>query len=78
MLACDLELTAFVLDLVKEPHVLDRYHRLVGEGCHQLDLLFRKGQDVGSGDRKHADRDAAPQHGHAQYRAVAAKPDPWI
>ena len=27
------------LHLVEQPHVLDRDHRLVGEGLHQLDLL---------------------------------------
>ena len=27
------------LHLVEQPHVLDRDHRLVGEGCDQLDLL---------------------------------------
>ena len=26
--------------LVEQPHVLDRDHRLVGEGCDQLDLLL--------------------------------------
>ena len=28
------------LHLVEQPHVLDRDHRLVGEGGDQLDLLF--------------------------------------
>ena len=28
------------LHLVEQPHVLDRDHRLVGEGLDQLDLLF--------------------------------------
>ena len=28
------------LHLVEQPHVLDRDHRLVGEGSDQLDLLF--------------------------------------
>ena len=34
------ELAALVLDFVEQPHVLDRDHRLVGEGRHQLDLLL--------------------------------------
>ena len=33
------ELAALVLDFVEQPHVLDRDHRLVGEGRDQLDLL---------------------------------------
>ena len=33
------ELPALVLDFVEQPHVLDRDHRLVGEGGDQLDLL---------------------------------------
>ena len=33
------ELAALVLDFVEQPHVLDRDHRLVGEGGDQLDLL---------------------------------------
>ena len=35
------ELAALVLDLVEQPHVLDRDHRLVGEGGKQLDLPVR-------------------------------------
>src|SRR5262249_39704976 len=30
------------LHLVKQPHVLDRDHRLIGEGLDQLDLLVGK------------------------------------
>ena len=39
MLARLRELAALVLDFVEQPHVLDRDHRLVGEGRDQLDLL---------------------------------------
>src|SRR5262249_33480160 len=42
MLARLRQLPALVLDLVEQPHVLDRDHRLVGEGGHQLDLLLGK------------------------------------
>ena len=31
------------LHLFEQPHVLDRDHRLVGEGGDELDLLFGKG-----------------------------------
>ena len=33
------ELLALVLDFVEQPHVLDRDHRLVGEGLEQVDPL---------------------------------------
>jgi len=33
--------------LIEQPHVLDRDHRLVGEGRHQLDLLLRYGFTTG-------------------------------
>ena len=36
------ELAALVLDFVEQPHVLDRDHRLVGEGPDKLDLLARE------------------------------------
>ena len=51
---CDLcwlaicELAALVLDLVEQPHVLDRDHRLVGEGGDQLDLLVGEWPHRGS------------------------------
>src|SRR5438046_4189695 len=38
------ELLALVLDFVEQPHVLDRNHRLVGEGREQLDLLLTEGR----------------------------------
>ena len=41
----DLELAALVLDLVEQARVLDRDHRLVGEGLEQPDLLV--------GERRH-------------------------
>ena len=34
------ELPALVLDFVEQPHILDRDHRLVGEGLDQLDLFL--------------------------------------
>ena len=39
VLACLGELAARFLNFVEQPHVLDRDHRLVGEGGDQLDLL---------------------------------------
>ena len=39
LLQCLGELARALLHLVEQPHVLDRDHRLVGEGRDQLDLL---------------------------------------
>jgi hypothetical protein len=36
VLACLRELPVLVLDLVEQPHILDRDHRLVGESRDQL------------------------------------------
>ena len=36
------ELARPCLDLVKQPHVLNRDHRLIGEGRDELDLLVRE------------------------------------
>ena len=61
------ELPARFLDLVEQPHVLDRDHRLVGEGGDQLDLLVgeRLAPSVRVSD-EHADR--------RRPRAAAARP----
>src|SRR6516225_9221977 len=45
VLACLLKLAALVLDFVEYSNVLDRNHRLVGEGCNEIDLLFRERVD---------------------------------
>ena len=42
------ELAALVLDFVEQPHVLDRDHRLVGEGGDQLDLLVGERPHLGA------------------------------
>jgi len=41
------------LHLVEQAHVLDRDHRLVGEGGDQLDLFFGERLHNGSGDDNH-------------------------
>ena len=53
------ELTALVLDLVEQPHVLDRNHGLVREGVEQFDLLVGEGRP---GDRVKAERRSAFPH----------------
>ena len=42
------ELPRARLHLVEQPHVLDRDHRLVGEGFEQLDLLLGEWPHVAS------------------------------
>ena len=49
------ELAALVLNLIEQPRVLDRDHRLVGEGRHQLDLLV--GEKLNRATHQHEDRD---------------------
>ena len=71
-LAC-CELAALVLDLVEQPHVLDRDHRLVGEGRDQLDLLVGERPHLGARQRQDADRDALAQHRNAEHGAKAAQ-----
>jgi len=58
------ELPALILDFVEQPHVLDRDHRLVGEGDDQLNLLF--------GERPHP---RTPQDDHADGRPFAYQRD---
>ena len=74
VLARELELAALVLDLVEQPHVLDRDHRLVGEGRDQLDLLVGERPHLGARQRQHADRDALAQHRNAEHGAETAQP----
>ena len=59
------------LQLLEQPHVLDRDHRLVGEGLEQGDLLSGNGPGFGAADGDRADRLALAQHRHGQ---DAAKP----
>ena len=42
--------------LLEQPHVLDRDHRLVGEGLQQLDLLVGERPGLGAADGDRADR----------------------
>src|SRR5215472_3009898 len=40
-----LELALLGLHLIEQPHVLDRDHRLVGEGCDEIDFLLSERVD---------------------------------
>src|SRR5262245_2058370 len=42
VLACDLELTALLIDLSEQMRVLDRQYRLGGECFQQIDYVLRK------------------------------------
>ena len=67
------ELAALVLDFVEQPHVLDRDHRLVGEGRDQLDLLVGERPHLGARQRENADRHAFAQHRNAEHGAKTAQ-----
>ena len=47
-----------LLRLVEQPHVLDRDHRLVGEGLQQLDVVRREASGLDPGHADHADGNA--------------------
>ncbi len=73
VLAGQFELAALVLDLVEQAYILDRDHRLVGEGGHQLDLPVGERPHHGARQRQHADRDALAQQRNAEQRAERAE-----
>ena len=54
------------LHLVEQPHVLDRDHRLIGEGGDQLDLLVRERPYGASYERDDADRISFTQQGNSK------------
>ena len=61
------------LHLVEQPHVLDRDHCLVGEGCDQLDLLVGERPHLVRAQDQHADRAPLAQQRHAEHGAKAAQ-----
>src|SRR5262249_52422877 len=69
--ARQLQLAAFVLDLAKEPKVLDCNHRLVGEGFKERDLLLGKGADKLPPHEDRAYGPAFPQHWRKDDRLVS-------
>ena len=54
---------------LEQPHVLDGDHRLVGEGCDQLDLLVSERLDFCSLDMNHSDEGTFSQHGNSEHRS---------
>jgi hypothetical protein len=69
VLACLCKLAALVLNLVEQPHVLDRDHGLVGEGLHKFNLFVGKGTGGGSCEPDHANRISFSQQRHPEQRA---------
>ena len=61
------------LHLVEQPHVLDRDHRLVGEGGDQLDLLVGERPHRCSDQRHDADWDAFAHERDAEHGTNAAE-----
>jgi hypothetical protein len=61
-----LQLTVLVLDFVEQPHVLDRYHRLIGEVCDQLDLLVAEWPYLLAVDDNCADELIFFEHRHSE------------
>ena len=55
LLQCFGEITIARLLLVNKPRVLDRDHRLIGEGFEQLDLPVRERTDLSSANMNSAD-----------------------
>ena len=60
------------LHLVEQPHVLDRDHRLVGEGGDKLDLLVGEGSHRSAHQHDHADRHSLAQQRNAEHGARTA------
>src|SRR5262245_11297534 len=60
--------------LVDQPYVLDRDHRLVGEGLEQGDLPLAEEASLGTAEHDRADRDTFSHQGDAEDRAVALTP----
>ena len=62
------------LDLLEETDVVDRDHRLIGEGGDEVDLLFGERLDLGAGQENDADHLAAAHQRHGELRARLRPP----
>jgi hypothetical protein len=63
--------TSTRLHLVEQAHVLDRDHRLIGEGGDQFDLFFGERLHLVASQINGADRRALPQQGDGEDGPVA-------
>src|SRR6266550_8508796 len=68
---CARERTVLLLEFCKEPHVLNRDDRLVGEGVEQSDLFVRERVHLGAPEHYRAHSRSLPQQRNAQYRSPA-------
>ena len=62
------------LHLLKQPHILDGDHGLVGEGLDQLNLLLGKGLDFASLQAEDTEKHPSPKHRDAQERPEITDP----
>src|SRR6516162_1457612 len=68
VLACDLKLSALVLDFVKQTHVLDCNGGLVRKGCHKLDLLVGERPHSCAVHTQYTSRDTISQERDTKHR----------
>src|SRR5262245_31813067 len=64
-----LQLARVLLPDLEQAGVFDGDHRLVGEGCHQVDLPWRGGCHARAVERKQAHRAVTAQQRHAEHAA---------
>src|SRR5262249_41094408 len=63
-----------ILQLLEQPHVLDGYDRLVGEGLEKRDLLLAEELDLCSAERDAADGDTLSQQRNTEDCVEAEAP----
>jgi hypothetical protein len=61
-----LQLAGLCLDLIEQPHILDRDHGLVGKGRNQFDLFVGERFDRLAAKKENADRLFSAQKGNAE------------
>ncbi len=61
------EIVIACLELLEQPHVFDRDHRLVGEGAQQRNLCVREEPDLGAPYADRADRATIPEQRNAKH-----------
>jgi len=64
------EITVARLQLAEEPHVLDRDHRLIGEGLEERDLVVSEAAGLAAAHRDRSDRLVVTQHRHTDLTSV--------
>src|SRR5262249_14690750 len=61
LLKRDSEVTTARVHLVKQTHVFNRYHCLIGKGGNEIDLLLCEWVDCWPGQKENTDRSSLPQ-----------------